>query len=119
MIVYLFAVRGNSRTVSVFADAWQDYQIVSTSIKKNPGKDQNKVVEAMKRHRGRGLKWDYFPNNMTVLLDKVFKFQNKTFELGGLAAEKVFRPRGVGEGVVAVHTTCYEQAAKVMGLKVQ
>ena len=62
-----------------------------------------------------GLKWDYFPSDSAQLLDKVYKFEDKTFELGGEAALKTFKTKNV----IAVHTTCYEQKSKVMGLKVK
>ena len=62
----------------------------------------------------RGLKWDYFEPNSAQLLDKIYKFEDKTFELGGEAALKIFQKKNV----IAVHTTCYEQKSKVMGLKV-
>lgn len=129
-------------------------------MKENPGKDQNKVVSAMGEAtlappplppltgrltsplfscRARsffGFKWRYIPEHLAVLLDKIYKFENKTYELGGEAAQAVMnstvvknnkRPRRVkGKLVVAVergsavaaHTTCYEQKTKVNGLKV-
>ena len=61
-----------------------------------------------------GLKWNYFDSNAALLLDKIYKFEDKTFELGGQASEIIFGARNT----VAVHTTCYEQKSKVMGLKV-
>lgn len=65
--------------------------------------------------RGRGLKWEYIPEESAVLLDKIYKFDRiTTFELGGEAAERVLHEKGA----YAVHTTCYEQKSKVMGLKV-
>jgi len=62
-------------------------------------------------------------------LDKIYKFENKTYELGGEAAQAVMnstlvKTRGRRKKIpergsaVAAHTTCYEQKAKVMGLKV-
>ena len=62
-----------------------------------------------------GLQWDYFNSNQALLLDKIYKFEDKTFELGGKASEDIFGDRNT----VAVHTTCYEQKSKVMGLKVR
>lgn len=50
-----------------------------------------------------------------MLLDKIYKFEDKTYELGGAAASGVLDEKGA----YAVHTTCYEQKAKVMGLKVR
>ena len=61
-----------------------------------------------------GLKWEYFDSDQAILLDKIYKFEDKTFELGGKASEEIFG----GRNTVAVHTTCYEQKSKVMGLKV-
>lgn len=61
-----------------------------------------------------GLNWDYFPKGAAQLLDKMYKFDNKTFELGGEASDSAFKSKGA----IAVHTTCYEQKSKVMGLKV-
>ena len=61
------------------------------------------------------LKWSYFPSDSAVLLDKIHKFEDKSFELGGEAAAKLFNKKNS----VAVHTTCYEQKSKVMGLKVK
>ena len=63
-----------------------------------------------------GLKWEYIPKESAVLLDKIYKFDLiTTYELGGVAAERVLHEKGV----FAVHTTCYEQKSKVMGLKVR
>lgn len=62
-----------------------------------------------------GLKWQYLPDESAVLLDKIYKFDGiTTYELGGQAAELVLHDKGAD----AVHTTCYEQKSKVMGLKV-
>ena len=69
-----------------------------------------------------------------MLLDKIYKFENKTYELGGEAALSVMNstliknnkrvrrrkgkmPEPERGTAVAAHTTCYEQKAKVMGLK--
>jgi hypothetical protein len=53
--------------------------------------------------------------SQAVLLDKIYKFdRHTTYELGGEAAVRVLHDAGVD----AVHTTCYEQKSKVMGLKV-
>ena len=52
---------------------------------------------------------------MDHLCDKVSKLQHlSVYELGGEAADRVLADKGVS----AVHTTCYEQKTKVMGLKV-
>ena len=61
-----------------------------------------------------GLHWAYFKKDSAVLLDKIYKFEDKTFELGGAAASNIFTEKET----IAVHTTCYEQKTKVMGLKV-
>lgn len=59
------------------------------------------------------LTWAYFDSNTTVLLDKLYKFEDSRVELGGSIAEDILSYRGA----VAVHTTCYEQKTKMMGLK--
>jgi hypothetical protein len=68
-------------------------------------------------------------------LDKIYKFDNKTYELGGEAAVAVMNSTVIQNPVkrlrnkdgklivqrsvaIAAHTTCYEQKSKVMGLKV-
>jgi hypothetical protein len=62
------------------------------------------------------MKWEYIPAKAAVLLDKIYKFDLiTTYELGGEAADRVLHDKGAD----AVHTTCYEQKAKVMGLKVR
>jgi hypothetical protein len=106
----LFLARGTNKTADMFDVAWEDYQTMSPERRALPGKDQNKVVEAMK---STGTQWAYWPRKRAPLLDKVFKFENKTFELGGEAAVRWFGTTGT----VAVHTTCYEQRTKMMGLK--
>lgn len=111
----LFYCRGNERTVKVFERAWEDYNSITKQIKHNPGKDQNKVVNAMRWGRGRvKLRWEFIKQESAVLLDKIYKFEHlTTYELGGEAAVQVLQDRGAA----AVHTTCYEQKTKVMGLK--
>jgi hypothetical protein len=79
----LLLIRGNKKTKRMFDIAWRDYQTITKKIKQNPGKDQNKVVNAMRSTYG--LIWDYFPKGAAQLLDKMYKFDNKTFELGGIA----------------------------------
>ena len=71
----LFLVRGNKKSSSVFESAWNDYKAnTPKKIRMNPGKDQNKVVQAMRLGRWRtGFTWGYIPNNTAVLIDKVFK----------------------------------------------
>ena len=64
---------------------WKN-QAITKPIKHNPGKDQNKVVNAM---MATGIRWAYIPKNEAVLLDKVYKFKDQTYELGGNAATKV------------------------------
>ena len=65
--------------------------------------------------QSRHLKWNYFPENSAQLLDKIYKFEDTTFELGGMAAINILQ---IKKNTIAVHTTCYEQKSKVMGLKV-
>lgn len=71
----LFLVRGNQKASAMFNLAWNDYSVnTPKNIRMNPGKDQNKVVQAMRTSRWRtGFKWGYIPNNTAVLIDKVFK----------------------------------------------
>lgn len=71
----LFLVRGNQKASAMFDLAWNDYSAnTPKNIRMNPGKDQNKVVQAMRTSRWRtGFKWGYIPNNTAVLIDKVFK----------------------------------------------
>jgi hypothetical protein len=62
------------------------------------------------------MKWEYISAKAAVLLDKIYKFDMiTTYELGGEAADRVLHDKGAD----AVHTTCYEQKSKVMGLKVR
>lgn len=102
---------GTPRTSKMYESAWSDYtKIEKTDIKRNPGKDQNKVVDAMRReHHRSGLNWRYF--DKTVLLDKVYKFQTKTIDLGGPISADILKD------TIAVHATCYEQKSKILGLK--
>jgi len=106
--------RGNAKTVRMFQYAWRDYQTSKKTIRNQPGKDQNKVIAALRRARSYGLKFKLLPAEEAVLLDKIYKFQHiTTFELGGEAAVQVLQDKGVK----AVHTTCYEQKCKVTGLQ--
>ena len=80
----LMLVRGNKKTAKMFEQAWRMYLSISKDIKMNPGKDQNKVVQAMIAARWSvGLNWKYFPGSSAVLVDKIYKFENKSIELGG------------------------------------
>lgn len=111
----LMLCKGNTRNVAMFAHAWDMYCAINKPIKHNPGKDQNKVVAAMKSARANGFKWEYFPNTSAVLMDKLWKFVNSSVELGGVVSQEILS--GMVPSTVAVHTTCYEQRTKVMGLK--
>lgn len=106
----LFLCRGNQRTVQMFHAAWSDYKAITKPIKHNPGKDQNKVVNAMMSST---VRWSYISKDSAVLLDKIYKFQEQSHELGGEAAINMLQRKGA----MAAHTTCYEQKTKVMGLK--
>ena len=82
--------KGNDKTVGMFRHAWEEYQAIKLPIKQNPGKDQNKVVNALTwAKRTLKLKWKYIDSQKTVLLDKLYVWKNTTFELGGEAARKV------------------------------
>lgn len=112
----LMLTRGNVKTSKMFDYAWKDYNTITTNIKHNPGKDQNKVVRAMQYSASHyKLHWRYFSESSAVLLDKIYKFETNTkqIELGGEATSIILKKRGA----IAVHTTCYEQKTKVMGLK--
>jgi hypothetical protein len=53
--------------------------------KKNPGKDQNHVLEGMRYGRVKfGLRYAYFGNTTAVLLDKMNLYGNRSVELGGM-----------------------------------
>jgi len=111
----IMAVKGNEKTFKMFQYAWKEYLTTDTVIRKNPGKDQNKVVGALVYAKKMyGLKWAYFSDSSTMLLDKVFKFDDNRIELGGTMSEKILKKKST----VAAHTTCYEQNSKMKGLKV-
>lgn len=91
------------------------------------------------------FRWAFFPAGSAILLDMMYKFNDPRYELGGLAAYELFtigtnatereerlmerkskrhemsrRTKDVGLSngdVLAVHTTCYEQGSKILGLK--
>jgi Nucleotide-diphospho-sugar transferase len=85
----LLLCRGNDKTVKMFSRAWQDYQTVKEEIRFLPGKDQNKVADALRFSRGHyGLRWRFFTQGRAVLVDKIYKFENKTVELGGEVRER-------------------------------
>jgi hypothetical protein len=80
----LMLVRGNSKTVRMFQRAYKDYGTMKEALRNQPGKDQNKVADAMRYATAfYGLKWKFFSPDMAVLADKIYKFENKTIELGG------------------------------------
>lgn len=60
-----------------------------------------------------GLRYAYFSNNTAVLLDKMNQFVSRTVELGGIQSATLL----TSQKSLAMHTTCYEQTTKVMGLK--
>lgn len=110
----LFLCRGNNKTKRVFDHAWHKYETMpDIKAKKNPGKDQNHVLDGMRIGRGMfGLRFAYFKNNTAALLDKVVQ-KWRGIELGGLPVAQFTEQ----QKTIAVHTTCYEQRTKVMGLK--
>ena len=68
----------------MFDRAWKDYLTITKNIKHLPGKDQNKLADAMRYAKNRlGLHWKYFADGRAVLVDKIYKFENQTVELGG------------------------------------
>ena len=112
----LFLCRGNDKTARIFEIAWAKYnKYTDREMRKNPGKDQNHVLEGMRIGRGTfGLRYAYFSNSTAVLLDKMSgKQHGRAVELGGIASASLL----MRERALAVHTTCYEQTTKVMGLK--
>lgn len=109
---------GSSAVVRMFGVAWQDYQASSEKGRREvrrdqPGRDQNKVTAALRSASRADLRWGYFSTNATVLLDKMYKFETPYLELGGDLAQDILDQKGV----VAVHTTCYENDRKADGLK--
>lgn len=101
--------------MKVFDYAWKSYQKVPIYDRMNPGKDQNCVLDAMRKARAfNGLKYAYLHNLSAVLVDKMH-FANRTIELGGMAAVELMSSGPTG--AFAGHTTCYEHYTKVMGLK--
>lgn len=110
----LFLCRGNNKTFEVFDHAWSKYQnMKDPNVKKNPGKDQNHVLDGMRIGRGEnGLRFAYFSSTTAALMDKIVQ-KWRGIELGGNAAAEWLDSRKA----IAVHTTCYEQRTKVMGLK--
>lgn len=110
----LFLCRGNEKVRDVFDIAWKKYQTMEDAeVKSNPGKDQNHVLEGMRIGRGtNGLRYAYFDNSTAALMDKIVQ-RYRNIELGGEAASAMIE----AERTVAMHTTCYEQSTKVMGLK--
>ena len=88
--------------------------MADTEAKHNPGKDQNHVLEGMRIGRGTfGLRYGYLNNETGVLLDKMCQHVSRSVELGGLASSTLLTK----QQTLAIHTTCYEQTTKVMGLK--
>lgn len=110
----LFLCRGNEKVYNVFDIAWKKYvKMTDAETKSNPGKDQNHVLEGMRIGRGTfGLRYAYFDNSTAALLDKIVQ-RYRSIELGGEAASLLL----AREHTLAMHTTCYEQSTKVMGLK--
>ena len=110
----LFICRGNVKTVKVFDIAWQKYQkMPDLYLRSQPGKDQNHVLDAMRRVRAFDkLKYAYLPNTTAVLMDKMH-YVNRTIELGGEVSEGLLAEGGA----FAAHATCYEHQTKVLGLK--
>jgi hypothetical protein len=111
----LFLSRGNNRTSRVFEIAWEKYILMDDTYEKSqPGKDQNHVLEAMRIGRGTfGLKYAYFSNFTAPLMDKMILHHGTRMELGGEIMENFT----LTHKSLAIHTTCYEKATKVLGLK--
>jgi hypothetical protein len=111
----LFLSRGNNRTSRVFEIAWEKYVLMDDAYEKSqPGKDQNHVLEAMRIGRGTfGLKYAYYSNYTAPLMDKMILNHGTKMELGGEIMENFT----LTHKSLAIHTTCYEKATKVLGLK--
>ncbi len=110
----LFLCRGNNKTHAVFSHAWKKYQkMIDPRVREQPGKDQNHVLDGIRVGRGTfGLRFAYFSNSTAALMDKIVQ-KWRGIELGGKPAADLFKR----EHTLAIHTTCYEQSTKVMGLK--
>ena len=110
----MFLCRGNNKTHAVFAHAWRKYQLMTDPrTREQPGKDQNHVLDGMRVGRGTfGLRYAYFSNSTAALMDKIVQ-KWRGVELGGQPVADMFER----EHTLAMHTTCYEQSTKVMGLK--
>jgi hypothetical protein len=111
----MYLARGNNKTAKVFEIAWAKYQLMTDAYEKSqPGKDQNTVLDAMRIGRGTfGFKYAYFDNFSTPLLDKLVLNHGTHMELGGEHMGSLLDKYKS----LAIHTTCYEKATKVMGLK--
>eukprot|EP00605_Chrysophyceae_sp_TOSAG23-4_P002246 GSChrysophyteH1.ASY1.ANO1.2490.1 assembled CDS len=102
-------LKSTPAVISMFQTAWRDYYTTAKlDIRKNPGKDQNKVERG---ESDKKLKWRYIPVTEAVLLDKIFKFVDQAVELGGDATVSKVPPASL------VHVTCFEKDTKLMGLK--
>eukprot|EP00605_Chrysophyceae_sp_TOSAG23-4_P001182 GSChrysophyteH1.ASY1.ANO1.1290.1 assembled CDS len=110
----LLLCRGNNKTYAVFEHAWKKYQkMIDSRVRELPGKDQNHVLDGIRVGRGtNGLRFAYFSNSTAPLMDKIVQ-KWRGIELGGQPAANLFTK----ENTIAIHTTCYEQSTKVMGLK--
>jgi hypothetical protein len=80
----LMLTRGNDKTVKLFDRAYKDYASVPANLLNQPGKDQNKLADALRYSSAFDrLTWKFFSPLTAVLADKIYKFENKTIELGG------------------------------------
>jgi hypothetical protein len=71
----LFLCRGTPATVKVFSIAWEAYKKVPIRDRINPGKDQNCVLDAMRKARAfNGLRYAYLSNLSAVLVDKMVDY---------------------------------------------
>jgi hypothetical protein len=119
----ILILKNTNGVIKMCDTAWRDYYTTaSMSIRKNPGKDQNKVVSTMQRFGGRNgagfgsdtslfdrktsdssnrgsvsrINWRYIPVTEAVLIDKIFKFANQAVELGGEATSNILTPPSLG-----------------------
>lgn len=112
----LFLLRGNHRTARAMEIAWEKYAAMDDDYeKRQPGKDQNHVLDAVRIMRGiGGLKYAYLDNSTAPLLDKLVLKHGNAYELGGELMSSFLQTHRS----LAVHATCYEKSTKVHGLRV-
>mmetsp|Transcript_2796 Transcript_2796/g.4216 ORF Transcript_2796/g.4216 Transcript_2796/m.4216 type:complete len:608 (+) Transcript_2796:311-2134(+) len=113
----LFMCKGNERVAHMFEVAWNKYT-KHTQRLDQPGTDQAIVQSAMWRCTAHNnLTWDFLSDRHVVLMDKIFKFESTTIELGGEITDRLLSNETLDRDTIAVHGTCYELRSKVQALK--